>query len=108
MRQIAPILLIIISLTNCGCVNFFSSMAYEVEIPQGNLISRTKLDNLETGMTREKVYYHLGSPITERLSQNNEVEYVYLLQDKRAGFEYKKATLVFNEDKLESYIYEEV
>ena len=83
-------------------------MAYEVEIPQGNLINHELLDKLETGMSRDKVYYHLGSPITERLSKNNTVEYVYLWQDKRAGFEYKKANLVFDEDKLKSYVFEEV
>jgi outer membrane protein assembly factor BamE len=85
-----------------GCVIVaFSGCVYRMDIPQGNRIDATLLQQLEIGMSRSQVEFLLGTPAVVDLYQPDKWHYIYYLKTGDDGeIEKKRMTLTFTNDLL--------
>ena len=85
-----------------GCVIVASSgCVYRMDIPQGNRIDATLLQQLEIGMSRSQVEFLLGTPAVVDLYKPDKWHYVYYLKTGDDGeIEKKRMTLTFTNELL--------
>ncbi len=92
MRKLFLILLITASsLTSCAI--------YKLDVQQGNVITQDMLDQVELGMTEQKILFLLGSPMLIDPFQPQRWDYMYSLQLEGGQPSQRRITLVFNRDK---------
>lgn len=92
MRKLFLILLITASsLTSCAI--------YKLDVQQGNVITQDMLDQVELGMTEQKILFLLGSPMLIDPFQPQRWDYMYSLQLGGGQPSQRRITLVFNRDK---------
>jgi outer membrane protein assembly factor BamE len=74
---------------------------YRMEIQQGNFITQEMISQLRPGMTRDQVRFVLGSPLVTDVFHGARWDYVFqrALENNR-GFEQRKITVFFEDDKL--------
>lgn len=80
-----------------GC-SYFG--VYKRDLAQGNLITEDMLAQLEPGMSREQVQYVMGSPLLEAPFDEDQWDYVFLLDEAYGGVIYKRLTLTFDDNRL--------
>jgi len=80
-----------------GC-SYFG--VYKRDLPQGNLITEDMLAQLEPGMSREQVQYVMGNPLLEAPFDDDQWDYVFLLDEAYGGVIYKRVTLTFDNSRL--------
>jgi len=74
---------------------------YRMDIPQGNQIEQSKLDQLHTGMTKSQVEFLLGSAAINDQYHANEAHYVYYIYNgKERSTELKTMILTYQEKIL--------
>ena len=75
---------------------------YKVEIVQGNVISKEKLDQVKVGMSRSQVRDILGSPLLADAFHGDRWDYIFMI--RRKGVEEKKTFIVaqFEGDTLKT------
>ena len=85
-----------------GCVIVaFSGCVYRMDIPQGNRIDASLVEQLEIGMSRSQVKFLLGTPAIVDLYQPNRWHYIYFLKTGDDGeIEKKRMILTFRNDLL--------
>lgn len=89
-------------LSACSSVNRASGrMAdaitpYQIEVVQGNFVSREQVQALQPGMSREQVRDILGTPLVTSLFHADRWDYVFTIKRKGLKFEEKKLTVFFN------------
>ncbi|MEZ5673390.1 MAG: outer membrane protein assembly factor BamE [Thiotrichaceae bacterium] len=88
-----PILLIIASSLLSSCA------IYRLDIQQGNVITQEMLDQVEVGMTEQKIIFLLGSPILIDPFHPQRWEYVYSTHPGGKQPSQRHITLFFNSDK---------
>ena len=95
VMQIRTIFIIVLAmLTLQSCV-------YRMDIDQGNRIAADKLEQLQTGMTRDQVEFLLGQAAIKDLYHANQSHYIYYLYDGETQLtEQKTMTLTFEQDIL--------
>jgi outer membrane protein assembly factor BamE len=90
----------IILLLGCAIVAF-SGCVYRMDIPQGNRIDASLVQQLEIGMSRNQVRFLLGTPAIVDLYRPELWHYVYFLKTGDDGkIEKKRMTLTFSNDLL--------
>ncbi len=53
---------------------------YRIDIPQGNIISQEKVDQLRPGLTKRQVNFILGTPLIQDTFHQNRWDYIYSYQ----------------------------
>lgn len=92
MRKLFLTLFIIASgLTGCAI--------YKLDVQQGNVVTQEMLDQVELGMTEQKILFLLGSPMLVDPFQPQRWDYLYSLQLGGEKPSQRRITLVFNRDK---------
>ena len=76
--------------------------AYKIDIQQGNVVTRSMIDQLELGMTRAQVQYIMGTPLLQDTFDRNRWDYVYSNQPGDEAREQRTVTLFFENDRLRS------
>lgn len=78
------------------------AIIYEQDIQQGNVLNDEMLDNLEKGMSKTEVKYHIGSPLIEDPFHANRWDYYYAFQEGGDQTrDHRVITLLFDEqDRL--------
>ena len=89
--------LLCVFVATSGC-----AIIYEQDIQQGNVLNDEMLNNLEQGMSKTEVQYHIGTPLIEDPFHANRWDYYYTFH---AGGEnirdHRIITLLFNDqDRL--------
>lgn len=77
-----------------------ASNFYQVPVAQGNIISASMLDKLESGLTKAQVRYIMGTPSIKDPFNWNRWDYIgfeIIGENKRSNVHH---TLVFKENKL--------
>ncbi|HZY15855.1 MAG TPA: outer membrane protein assembly factor BamE, partial [Ramlibacter sp.] len=93
-------------LSACGTVNGLShSFArsitpYQVEVVQGNFVSKEQVDALQPGMSREQVRQILGSPLVTSLFHADRWDYVFTLRRKGAPLQQRRLTVFFQGEAM--------
>ncbi len=92
IRTIFIIVLVIVTLQSC---------VYRMDIDQGNRIEADKLQQLQTGMTKDQVEFLLGQAAIKDLYHANKSHYIYFLYDgEKQQTEQRTMTLTFEQDIL--------
>ena len=76
--------------------------AYKIDIQQGNVVTRSMIDQLELGMTRAQVQYIMGTPLLQDTFDRNRWDYVYSNQPGDEARDQRTVTLFFENDRLRS------
>lgn len=87
----------IAALTLAGC-SFFHP--YRPNVQQGNIISKTKVQQLHTGMGMRQVENIMGKPVLENTFDNNRLVYVYEMNPNRGKIVKKRVILTFRNYRL--------
>lgn len=84
-----------------GCSEFPG--VYKIDIPQGNLITQEKVDELKPGMNQRQVRYILGTPLVIDTFSGERWDYIYTF--RKAGKErtQEQLSLFFSEGKLTGF-----
>lgn len=94
MRKLLLVLSIALITSGCGIL-------YKQPIYQGNLLEKTAIDQLQTGMTKQQVQLLLGSPSIEDPFHHNRWDYTATQRTGRlARTEKKNLVLHFENDVL--------
>ncbi|RMX05050.1 outer membrane protein assembly factor BamE [Corticibacter populi] len=74
---------------------------YQVEVVQGNFVSREQVEALHPGMSREQVRDILGTPLVTSLFHADRWDYVFSMRRKGRDIETKRLTVYFSGFVLE-------
>ncbi len=85
-------------LITCFASLFLSACAYKIDIPQGNVITQSQVDQLRPGMSANKVRYLLGTPLLKDPLHPNRWDYVYSFQ-KGGGPRFIQHLTLFFDDQ---------
>lgn len=84
--------------------NFASSLApYQIEVVQGNFVSKEQVEALRPGMTRLQVREVLGTPLLASVFHANRWEYVFTFKRQGVAPQSRKLAVFFNGDLLERF-----
>jgi len=78
---------------------FFSP--YRVDIPQGNYLDRSMVDQVKPGMTRDQVRFALGTPLHVDPFRPDRWDYVFRFQHANLDAELRRVTILFKNDKVD-------
>jgi outer membrane protein assembly factor BamE len=73
---------------------------YQVEVVQGNFVSREQVEALRPGMSRQRVRDILGTPLVTSVFHANRWDYVFTLKRQGAPVQERKLTVYFDGDTL--------
>lgn len=74
---------------------------YQIEVVQGNFVSKEQVEALQPGMPREQVRNILGSPLVTSLFHADRWDYVFTIKRKGLEIESKRLTVYFSGFVLE-------
>ncbi|MDZ7851878.1 MAG: outer membrane protein assembly factor BamE [Halomonas sp.] len=98
MQKLTRIVILTVALLMISGCNYFS--VYKRDLPQGNLVNKGMVEQLQPGMSRQQVVNLMGSPLLEAPFDTNEWDYVYRLDKAYGGVEQRRVTLTFQGDRL--------
>ncbi len=75
-------------------------IVYRMDVQQGNIITQEMVDNLEPGMSKRQVRFHLGTPMLVDAFHQNRWDYAYENTEGWGETERKRLTLIFENDRL--------
>ncbi len=74
---------------------------YQVEVVQGNFISREQVEALQKGMSREQVRQILGTPLVTSLFHGDRWDYVFTLKRQGVAPQQRRLTIHFSGDAMD-------
>ena len=74
---------------------------YQVDVQQGNVVSREQAEALRPGMARSLVRDQLGSPLLTSLFHGNRWDYVFTFRRQGQPVQTRKLTVFFRDDQVE-------
>lgn len=96
-----------LALSACGSVTAPARMAlaavtpYQVEVVQGNFVSKEQIEALRPGMSRQQVREILGTPLLTDVFHENRWDYVFTLQRQGVESQRRHISLFFSGDVLD-------
>lgn len=81
-----------------GCTQFPG--VYKLDIPQGNIITQEKVDQLRPGMTPRQVQFIMGTPIIEDTFNADRWDYIYTMKKANQTPTNTKVTVLFSNGVL--------
>lgn len=99
MQRLTIIIALLLALS--GCVEFPG--VHKIDVPQGNIITRDMIDQLEPGMSRKQVKYIMGSPLLQDTFNSDRWDYYYILRSQTSAKPEQHISLYFKGDKLDHF-----
>lgn len=96
-KQVSVVLTLVLT---TAMVSGCSSWVYRINIPQGNFLEQTDVDQLRVEMTREQVIYVLGKPVATDAFNDDVWHYLYVFNLGRKNEVRKSLSVEFENDKL--------
>lgn len=82
---------------------------YRPDVQQGNVVTREMVEQLRPGMTRDQVRFLLGTPLVASLFHQDRWDYVYYLKrGKGTETQRRRLTVLFKDNRLESFTADEM
>lgn len=75
---------------------------YRTDLPQGNYITRERLDQVRPGLSREQVRVLLGTPLLTPIFRADRWDYVFRYQRPDGSAEQRKVVVRFKADVVDS------
>jgi outer membrane protein assembly factor BamE len=76
---------------------------YRPDIHQGNIITQDMVEQVRVGMTREQVRFMLGTPMLTSAFHQARWDYVYYLNRRSGEVQRRNLTIVFKDNRVESF-----
>lgn len=96
MRLLYGVGMLLALLAMAGCVR-----PYQIEIQQGNVVTREMIDKLKPGMTKNQVRFVLGTPLVTDEFHPDRWDYVYLYKKGAASpVQRQQLTVIFDGDAM--------
>lgn len=76
---------------------------YQIDVVQGNVITREQVDLLKPGLPRQSVRDLLGTPLLQSVFHSNRWDYVFSFRHKGDEPQLRKLTVFFKDDVLERF-----
>lgn len=76
---------------------------HRMDIQQGNVVTRERLQMLQPGMSREQVRNVLGSPLLTSVFHAHRWDYVFTLKSQDQEPQQRRLTVFFKDDGLERF-----
>lgn len=96
MRLLYGVGMLLALLTMAGCVR-----PYQIEIQQGNVVTREMIDKLKPGMTKNQVRFVLGTPLVTDPFHPQRWDYVYVYKkDASSPAQMHQLTVIFDGDVM--------
>lgn len=108
VRCLVPVAAVAL-LPACGTLDTASNQIarivspFQVEVVQGNFVSREQVELLRQGMTRAQVRDLLGSPLITSLFHGERWDYVFTLSRKGQSVQQRKLTVFFKGEHMDRY-----
>lgn len=77
LKSLLTIAMLALTVTACSSV---SKVVYRIDVPQGNYLEATTVEQVKVGMNAQQVQYLLGTPALIDPFSNNTWYYVFLIQ----------------------------
>ena len=74
---------------------------YQVEVVQGNFISREQVESLQKAMSRDQVRQILGTPLVTSLFHGDRWDYVFTLKRQGVAAQQRRLTVHFSGDAMD-------
>jgi outer membrane protein assembly factor BamE len=105
-RALATVAALAVATLSAGCAQtdprtrsgLFSP--YRIDVPQGNYVDMTMLNQVREGMTREQVRFALGTPLLVDPFRPDRWDYVFRFQHPNGSADLRRATVFFAEGKV--------
>ena len=75
-------------------------LVYRVDIQQGNVIDQAMINRLESGMSKAKVRFIMGTPLLVDPFHSDRWDYIYSLEPGDGERVQRRISIFFNNDKL--------
>ncbi|GAA0561110.1 outer membrane protein assembly factor BamE [Halomonas salifodinae] len=98
MQKLIKTVTLSVALTLVSGCSYFG--VYKRDLPQGNLVEQSAVEQLQPGMSRNQVRQLMGSPLLEAPFDADQWDYVYRLDKAYDGVEQRRVTLTFAGDRL--------
>ena len=103
----APLLLAVVALAvaSAGCTSTDRSRSglfapYRIDVPQGNYVDQTMLNQVREGMTRDQVRFALGTPLLVDPFRPDRWDYVFRFQHPNGSADLRRATVFFADGRV--------
>ena len=106
--------LAMLALAGCGTVDGVSNRLanvitpYQVEVVQGNFVSKEQVDLLKAGMSRQQVREILGTSLLTDVFHNERWDYVFTIRRQGVEPQQRRLTLFFNGEQLDRFTGDEM
>lgn len=105
-RGAALLAVLAIAVSAAGCASNDRSRSgllqpYRIDVPQGNYVDQTMLDQVKPGMTPEQVRFALGTPLLVDPFRPNRWDYVFRFQHPSGAADLRRATVFFADGRVE-------
>jgi outer membrane protein assembly factor BamE len=102
----AAVLLSVAVLAGCGSLPSVRGVTaaitpYQIDMVQGNVVTREQMDAVAVGMPRAQVRAILGTPLLSSVFHAQRWDYVFSMRRQGAELQSRRVTLFFNGDTLE-------
>ncbi|MGR9108108.1 MAG: outer membrane protein assembly factor BamE [Gammaproteobacteria bacterium] len=77
-----------------------TSCVYQVDVEQGNIVTKDMVDLLEPNMNKRQVRYVLGTPLVVDVFHQDRWDYIYSIQPGGDVREQKRISVLFENDRL--------
>lgn len=77
---------------------------YRTDLPQGNYITRERLDQVKPGMSRDQVRAVLGTPLLNPMFHDDRWDYVFRYQRPNGTAEQRRVVVRFKGDVVEAVV----
>ena len=88
-----------------GASNRLANMVtpYQIDVVQGNVVTREQIDLLKPGLPRQSVRDLLGTPLLQSVFHADRWDYVFSFRHKGEAPQLRKLTVHFKDDVLERF-----
>lgn len=101
-RMLCWLALALVAGSQLACsTGLFGVSPYQIDIQQGNVVSREQAEALKPGMARTQVRDMLGSPLVTSLFHANRWDYVFTFKRQEQPVQQRKLTVFFKDDRVE-------
>ena len=76
---------------------------YRPDVPQGNIVTREMVDQLQPGMSPDQVRFLLGTPLLANAFRTDRWDYVYFLRRKDGTTQERQVVVYFKDGRLDHF-----
>lgn len=86
--------------TLAACSNLHFPGVHRIIVQQGNVVTRTMIEKLKPGMSKNQVRYVMGNSVLENPFDHDRWDYIYTADLRGLDYVEKRLSLYFENDRL--------